>query len=552
MFRLFALIGMIVTLILAVISAIRIRKSDKAEETGGLIGFFEKYWLPVLLVFFAAFLFTRIFKIESFPTGIHVDELSMAVDAKSLRDHGTDRYGVHLPPYLQNFGGGQNALASYVEALLLCILPPSIFAFRIQAVLWGALCFFALFGICYELTASRAFSLIAPFMVLTLPVCFMSERWGLESYMLLPFCTYTMYFIVRALKYNKDRDWFLAGLIMGVSLYTYAIAYVVWPVFLVLAGAYLLYVRKLSLRHVLLAGIPLVILAIPLILFQLVNFGLIPEFSIGFSDYRQLPILRGEEVSLSFIPYNAARYLTRLFFKGDELPYNSFDEFGTVYWFLVPFIFAGLVICIKDTVTSIRKREFSASALFVIFWIAATFCMLIITAPNINKVNELFLPFIVFIVIAIHRLFRKDVLFCVWLLALTGVSFVVFMYFYFFMQNTVYERNEMFTSPSVYEAISKSEKYYLKDDKTHIYALLEYGTIEPEMQVYFFAGDKGEYFDKDKVTYGRVTAEFPEEFDINENAVYIVGNEWPHISSYLISVGFMQDQTVPGYSILYR
>ena len=543
---------MIITLVLAAVSLVRVRKNGESVRGEGVVAFVEKYYLPILLCFFAAFLITRILKIESFPSGIHVDELSMAVDAKSLRDHGADRHGVRLPVYLQNYGGGQNVLASYVEALLLFVLPPSVFSFRIQAVIWGALCFFAMFGICRELTMSKAWSLIGPFMVVTLPVFFMSQRWGLESYMLLPFCSYTMYFGIKAVKYEKDTDWFLTGLIMGISLYTYAISYVVWPVFLGLTTIYLLYLNKLTLKHVLLAGIPLTLLATPLILFQLVNFGIIPEFSTIISDFYRLPIQRGEEVSLSFIPYNAVRYFNKLFFKGDDLPYNSFDEFGTVYWFLVPFIFVGLVICIKDMIGSIRKRELSLSTLFVLFWFASTFCMLIVKAPNINKVNELFLPFTVFIVVTVHRLFSKDVLYCMWLFGLTGVSFIVFMYFYFFMQNSVYGQHLLFTSSSPYEAIHKSEKYYLRDEDTHIYAMFEYGTEEPNMQVYFFAGNKGEVFEKDKTTYGRVTVGFPEEFDINENAVYIIGSEWPHISSYLISVGFEQDQTVPGYSILYR
>ena len=294
------------------------------------------------------------------------------------------------------------------------------------------------------------------------------------------------------------------------------------------------------------------LLAAPLIVFQLVNLGIIPEFSTAVSDFRRLPERRETEVALSHVLYNLKHYSLRMFFERDDMSYNSSVEFGPVYWFLIPLIVVGLVFCIIDLVRSIRKREVSLTALIAIFWIASTFGMLVITAPNINKVNELFLPYVLFVVIAVFRLFKEDMLFGGWLIAFNCVSFVLFLYFYFFIRNTVYGPDDLFTSSSPARAIRACEKYYLKDEDTHIYALIADEAMEPYMQVYFFAGKSGEIYSDDQPTYGRVSAYFPEEFDINENAVYIVGDGWPHITGYLISVGFSQDQSFPGYSILYR
>lgn len=551
-FRTFALTGMILTIVFAIIAAIRIYRLKRSIHLHGCVSFVRNHYRMFLVLLFMAFLATRLFRIDQIPAGIHIDELSSVVDAKSIMDHGSDRFGVRYPVYLQNFGGGQNVLFCYVQVLLFHFLPFTIKAFRIQAVLWGALCFLATFGICYELTEDKAWALAGPFLVTTLPVYIMSERWGLESYLLLPFCTFTMYYVIRAVKYGKMRDWFLAGLIMGVSLYTYAISYIVWPIFLILAGAYLLYIKRINIKQIIIAVVPLIILATPLILFQLVNLGLIPEFSTVISDYRRLPERRETEIGVSNILWNLVHYYPKMFFEQDSMAYNSFREFGPIYWFLVPFIAVGLVVCIIDLIVSLRKKEFLASAPVVFFWLSATICMLVIKAPNINKVNELFLPFVVFIVIATFRLFNKDMLFEGWLALFNCISFVVFIYFYFFIQSTDYGPNELFTSSSPARAIRICSQNYLKDDDTHIYALLEDETIEPYMQVYFFAGEAGEVYSDDVPTYGRVSAYFPEEFDINENAVYIIGDNWPHITSYLVSVGFCQDQSLPGYSILYR
>lgn len=551
-FRLFALAGIIITILFGIISVIRVYKLKKSIPLSKFVDFIRGHYLILLILMFAVFLVTRLFRLELFPSGIHIDELSSVVDAKSIMDHGTDRFGIRYPVYLQNFGGGQNVLFCYVQSLLFRFLPFTIKSFRIQAVMWGALCFFAMFGICYEVTEDKAFSLVGPFLVTTLPVYLMSERWGLESYLLLPFCTYTLYFGIRAVKYGKLRDWFFTGLIMGVSLYTYAISYIVWPVFLILVGAYLIYTGRIGIKEIIIAGVPLVALATPLILFQLVNLGIIPEFSTFISDFRRLPERRETEIAFSHMLYNLKHYSFKMFFGQDDMSYNSSAEFGPVYWFLIPLIAVGMVYSIIDLVRSVRKRKASLTALIAIFWIASTFGMLIIKAPNINKVNELFLPYVLFIVIAVFRLFKEDMLFGGWLIAFNCVSFVLFLYFYFFIRNTVYGTDTLFTSSSPARAIRICEKYYLKDEDTHIYALIEDEAMEPYMQVYFFAGERGEVYSDDQPTYGRVSAYFPEEFDINENAVYIVGDNWPHITGYLISVGFSQDQSLPGYSILYR
>ena len=564
-FQLFAVTGLIITILFAVLPFLKKQNAgpESTEEKPDIsmtkpvkimfrLGqWVERNYLLLLLLIFAVFLFTRVFKLDSFPNGFHVDELSMAVDAKSIRDHGTDRSGIRYPVYFQNYGGGQNALYTYIESFLLRFLPCTIFSFRIQAVFWGALCLFAMFGICYEITDKKGWALLGPLLVTTMPVYLMSERWGLEAYLFLPFSAFVLYFATRAVKYEEDRDWFLTGLVMGFSLYTYAVSYIVFPIFLVLTGVYLLWVKRLTVKRVLLLGIPLGVLAFPLILFQLVNFKLLPPFSFGPSDFFPLPIPREQEVSLSNIFINLGFY-KELFLGGEELTYNSFKEFGTIYLFLLPFVLAGFVICIKDMIRSFRERRFSVSVLVLFYWFGATVFMLLVTRPNVNRVNELFAPFLLFIAIAVYRLFASRPFYLVWLFAWNSASFALFLYFYFFLQNAVYGFHPLYTSSSPGKAILKSEEQYLSDENTHIYVQFEDGAISSYQQTYYFAGEKGDVYSDEEPTYGRVTARLPDELNPEENAVYIIGDDWPHIVSYLISEGFEADQTLPGYSILYR
>ena len=264
------------------------------------------------------------------------------------------------------------------------------------------------------------------------------------------------------------------------------------------------------------------------------------------SDYIPLPYDREEDFGLMYMGF-----LKELFLGGEPLTYNSFKEFGTIYLFLLPFVFIGLVISIIETVRSFREKQFTIHALILFFWFGATLCMVIVKNPNVNRVNEIFMPFLLFIVIAIHRLLNRNVLALSWMSLWTAISFIFFMYFYFALQNQVYGYHLLFTCPSPGKAIERSEKYYLKDEKTHIY--MQYADIDTSvLQTYIYAAGPDDVFSEDTYTYGNVTARLPEELDVNENAVYIIHNNWPHIISYLISEGFAADQTLPEYSILYR
>lgn len=553
MFSAFALTGLAVTIIVSCLAAVKNnRKPGDPGRFFCFIGeFTNKYYLLFLLAVFAVFMVSRLLKLDSFPNGFHVDELSMAVDAKSILFTGRDRWGVSYPPYFQNYGGGQNSLYIYVQAFLLRFIPSTIFGFRVQAVFWGAVCFFATFGICFELTGNKGYSLMGPLLVTTLPVYVMSERWGLEANIFLPFSAIVIYLAIRSVKYDKWYDWIMTGVFMGASLYTYAVSYIVWPIFLVLTGIYLIYIGKLKFSRLVLLGAPLAVLALPLILFQLVNFGILAPFSLGISDYLPLPIAREEELGFENI-INSLKFTGEMFLGGEPLTYNSFAEFGTIYLFLIPFVLAGFIIAIKDTYHAIKSRSFSAEALLLFFWFGATVFMLLVKGPNVNRVNEIYMPFLMFIVIAVYRLFSRNPLTLLWLFIWDVASFVFFMNFYFFMQNAVYGMHPLHTSSSPAKAIERSEKYYLRDENTHVYIQFEDTAISPTQQVFYFAARPGEVYNEDNPTYGNVTAKLPDKLDVNENAVYIIGDQWPHITSYLISEGFAADQTLPGYSILFK
>ena len=556
-------IGMTVIVLIAL--GLALYKNEK-ESTGSKLKRFwnfisnllDKYWWVCFIIIFAVFLFSRFYKLGFVPFGIHVDELSIACDGKSLRDFGTDRYGIRHPFYLVNNGGGQNALYTYAMSIMLRFMPDTIFTLRSFAVFCGALCLFAMFGICYELSESKKWALIGPILVTILPVFVMSERWALESYLLLPFSTYFMYFAIRAVKYEKQRDWIITGVLMGLSLYTYAVTFIMLPVMLVLIGVYLIIIKKFKWKQVLSLGIPLFIFAIPLIIFNLVNLGFIPEFSTSFCDFKRLPYAREQELGLQNVVDNLV-YFKDLFFGGEELTYNVFPEFGTIYAFLLVFMIIGLVYFVIDFARSFKEKRISVPGLFICLNVGGLIFTMLLYAPNINRTNELFLPIAVYIFWGIYKSLHDRPL----ALTVTGVcgaaSFAFFMYFYLFMSTDVYGLQVLFSNTGSMMGVDFAEEYYLQDGGK-IYVMIEDEAHYKGEMMYYVGAEPGQHYVNESTgddawkdaQYGNVIIGFPAEFDENENAVYVIGDNWNHITSYMISVGFNADRRYPGYTILYK
>ena len=76
-----------------------------------------------------------------------------------------------------------------------------------------------------------------------------------------------------------------------------------------LLGLLLLYLRPKADRHLLAFVLILAALALPLVAFLAVNYGLIGEFSIGPFSVPRLVEMRAEEISLAAVPENIRKML---------------------------------------------------------------------------------------------------------------------------------------------------------------------------------------------------------------------------------------------------
>ena len=79
-------------------------------------------------------------------------------------------------------------------------------------------------------------------------------------------------------------------------------------------------------------AIPCFFIALPLILYQLVNMEILDEFNFFGMDIKRLIDYRASEISIKNVIDNIS-FLPKIFLGGDSLPYNAFDHtiaYGTV------------------------------------------------------------------------------------------------------------------------------------------------------------------------------------------------------------------------------
>lgn len=369
-------------------------------------------------------IFTRVYKLNEIPYGVNVDEAGMAYDAYCLANYGTDRYLNKLPVYLMNFGCGQSALYAYLAAFFIKIFGFSIFVIRLPAVILGIVAIVCCYLIAKEFISDK-FALTFMALVTICPWHIMASRWGLDCNLLAPMSIISLFLLVKA---KKKMGYIIAGISFGLTLYTYALSYIILPIFLIAAVLYMLYTKKITFKNVILMSIPIIILACPLILFILVNKGLINEIN-GVITIQKLWCYRDNELEFKNIFDNLTIF--NKLYSNDSLVYNAFPEFGTMYFWASFLTVFGLFLEIEGLFKSIKSRKFEINSLFLFLYIAVAICMLIILGPNISKANAIFIPSLFFACSTIRVISKKYKIFLFLIVFLYYMSFGFFIDFYF-------------------------------------------------------------------------------------------------------------------------
>lgn len=425
----------------------------------------EKYKI-IMIVILIVGIFTRIIVIDKVPIGINVDEAGMAYDAYCIANYGTDRFNNPYPIYMINYGGGQSSLYTYLAAILIKIFGFSLFIVRMPAFIFSIIYIIVAYLITKEFK-NKKLAILMEFLVVICPWHFMQSRWGLDCNLMSSLMLLSIYLLLRA---KTAKGYIFTGIAFGITLYSYAVSYLIIPVFLLIILNYLLYIRKIKIKNIIILGIPIVILAVPLILNLLVNKDIIKPIDLGFISMPRLWHYRGDEISLKNILPNLT--LIKTIFSYDYNDFNSFSIFGTLYYVSIPFCIIGFVNVIKNSIKEIKQKEKSLDIVMLLVFISVFSCLLLFEGQAIYKSNAIYISLIYFIDIGIKRTIRDTKYLIYGIILLYIIMFIIFQMYYFGVYGK-YNPNRSFNN-DVIEITEYLEKYENKKIYFTTYAIQPY------------------------------------------------------------------------------
>lgn len=354
------------------------------------------------IVLIALFWITRLWKLMQLPYGLHIDEACMAYSAWTLSEYGVDRYLNPWPIYIPNFDGGQSAMYTYICVILFKVFGYHLSLVRLPAVLFSFLNL--VFGI---LTVKKIFPennfipLTTGGLIVVCPYFIMAGRFGLDCNLMLGMSTVFLYCFITAIESGMIRKYILAGVTGGLLLYTYALSYMVLPVFLLLSLLYVIRTKRFFLKGWFAMAVPMGILAFPLILVQIVNIFDLPQFQIGCFTITKMGVNRASE--LGMFSYKKLHEMFGVIFLGDTWNYNTAPGYVNLYGPTILFFFLGADIILRKFWNSIRGRKMAALT-FVLLWFTSMLFLGALTEANVNRMNGIFFSTIFFAAVGINGL----------------------------------------------------------------------------------------------------------------------------------------------------
>lgn len=337
----------------------------------------------------------RIVYLGAIPGGIHQDEAFVALNSFGLFHEGMDSAGNRLPVYMSSWGDGQSAMYSWLLTPLLALNRgiPTLLLTRIPQVVVSLLtlwCVYCLMKRCF----GRTPALWALFALAICPWHVMMSRWGLDANMAPGFLMFALYFFIRGLENKRLLP--LAGLFYGLCLYCYAVIWPIIPVILLFQILYGLYHKKLTInRYSITAAVMVFILALPLMLFLLVNQGILAEIRLPFMTIPKTLGYRGAEVATGFTQIIAnIKNAARLFiFQDTGSPWDVIQPWGLFYDVGRVFIVIGAFILLIKLIKSFLHKEF-AYEFFIFTQLLGGGIICLLVSVSIHQLNAMFIPLV--------------------------------------------------------------------------------------------------------------------------------------------------------------
>ena len=338
----------------------------------------------------------RVICLDTNPMGLHQDEAYSAYNAWSVMHYGVDSYGYTRPVYYTVWGSGMSVLYSYLTMPMFAILGINIWTIRLPQAIIGCMCIPAIYGLGKELFDTRM-GLLFAFLLAINPWHIQQSRFGLDANLAVPFLLFGVYFLVRYLKGKRKSIWG-AAIFLGLTLYCYALTWLLVPICLLLCVLFFWkrFAKDLSLIG---AAILLFLMALPLLLFLAVNFGWIEEIKTAVFSIPKLYAIRTGEMkfSLTLLKRRVFWMLAMLWRQYDNIWWISNQQVGSYYYFSAPFILLGMIYHCKMLVECCWKKKELPLEFILAIWFGAAFLVgCSIDTAAYYKVNYIHIPIILY------------------------------------------------------------------------------------------------------------------------------------------------------------
>lgn len=438
---------------------------------------------PVLIcIIFIGFLVRFLF-LGSIPPGLNQDEAMTAYDAWSVLHFGIDHYGVRLPTMFIAWGSGMSALSGYLAWPSMLIFGLSEFSIRLPHCLLGVLALLITYKLIQEISGENA-ALLTTLLLAVNPWHIMASRWAHEANILPTLMLLAVYFFVKATK-KKEYSIFALG-ILAFSLYFYATALAMVPIFSFLAVFALWFWWRTPVRTLFFASEVAIIIALPMILYVAIN-----QFNLNAIDFfaTTIPKLtspaRYSTLSSLFSStmgtdiYENGKTLWRLLVHQEDYIWNSMPGTGLLYVFGLPLSGLGLIVVLRE----IWQKKGKHPMIFIVLWLIAAILLGLLLPANTNRVNVIFLPLIYFGAHFVHVITKNHAFVRIIAVVTVSIFFGTFVHSYFWWYPK--EASGAFfqgLGPSIRKAASATEKPICVTAKANMpyISVLFYNQIDPQ------------------------------------------------------------------------
>ncbi|MEX1255968.1 MAG: glycosyltransferase family 39 protein [Dehalococcoidia bacterium] len=306
----------------------------------GARALFGRYWALVALIGIVALgAAVRLYDIVGNPPGFFTDEASAGYNAYKILHTGQDEHGKTLPLLFRAFGEYKLPVFIYSQVPVIAILGLSELAVRLTSALYGAATIVTTYLLASALFKRREVAVAAAFFLAIMPWHIHYSRTGFGELVTFPFfLTLGLYLFLEGRR--RNALWIAAGVVLGLTLYTYRAAWVTLPPLLVLLAV--LYRRELLAgRRYALIGLAIVaLMALPIVFHVLLEDDRAQDvslFNAGLGFWGTL-----ERLATNYRSYFTMSFL---FQDGDHyrVTRHYLPGFGELYYAQLPLAFAGLL-----------------------------------------------------------------------------------------------------------------------------------------------------------------------------------------------------------------